>query len=126
MLMKNSKTANSSLKFICSSDVNCGYPNGECVLNECICSKGWIIRDQSGCIYQQKSKLIAFLLSFFVGIFGVDWFYLSCSNPAYIIAGFIKLITFGAFGIWWIIDWIRILANDFYDGNGIQLQDWKN
>jgi TM2 domain-containing membrane protein YozV len=124
--IKISETNNSTLKLICSSNINCGYPNGQCLLNQCICSKGWIITDQSGCTYQLKSKLIAFLLSFFVGIFGVDWFYLSLGNAAYIIAGIIKLITFGGFGIWWIIDWIRILANAFQDGNGFYLQDWNN
>lgn len=125
-LIKIFQTQNSSSKLICSSDVNCAFPNGQCLLNQCICSKGWIIRDQSGCTYQQKSKLTAFLLSFFVGIFGVDWFYLSVGNAAYIVAGIIKLITFGGLGIWWIVDWIRLLANAFQDGNGIPLLDWNN
>jgi TM2 domain-containing membrane protein YozV len=119
------KTENSSIQLICSSNQNCAYPNGQCVLNQCVCSKGWIIVDQSGCTYQLKSKLTAFLLSFFVGTFGVDWFYLSRGNPAYIIAGIIKLITFGGLGIWWLVDWIRLLANAFLDGNGMPLSDWN-
>ncbi|UJR24666.1 hypothetical protein I4U23_006039 [Adineta vaga] len=124
-LIEKSETQNISLKLICSNDINCGSPNGQCILNECICTKGWIINDQSGCTYQQKSKLTAFLLSFFLGFFGIDWFYLSVSNVFYIIAGIIKLITLGGFGIWWIVDWIRLLANGFQDGNGISLQDWN-
>lgn len=82
--------------------------------------------DQSGCTYQLKSKLTAFLLSFFVGIFGIDWFYLSVSNVVYIILGILKLITVGGLGIWWLVDWIRLLANAFDDGNGMPLQDWAN
>jgi hypothetical protein len=120
------QTQNVSIKLICSSNINCGYPYGQCLLNQCVCSSGWIIRDQSGCTYQQKSKLTPFLLSFFLGFIGVDCFYLSLSNAAYIIAGIIKLITLGGLGIWWIIDWIRILSNAFPDGNGISLLDWKN
>jgi hypothetical protein len=109
------------------------------------------------CNYQQRTKLAAFLLSFFIGIFGVDWFFLSRGNPAYIVAGIIKLIislsciigwpiiiiniskkkrdlvlvvniinvilSVTSF-IWWLTDWIRILANVFYDGNGAPLQPW--
>ncbi|CAF0945865.1 unnamed protein product [Rotaria sp. Silwood1] len=126
MILKKSETKNSSYKLICSNDKTCNLPNGYCLLNECICSKGWITTDLStGCTYQQKLKLTAFLLSFFVGFFGVDWFYLSVSNPAYIIAGIIKLITLGGFGIWWIVDWIRLLADAFLDGNGFPLLDWN-
>merc|ERR1712080_26411 len=45
-----------------------------------------------------KSKLVAFLLSFFLGEFGVDWFYLSNGSAGYIVAGIFKLITLGFLG----------------------------
>lgn len=67
-----------------------------------------------------------FLESFFVGGFGVDWFVLAKVNGGYnggyICAGIFKLLTFG--GIWWLVDWIRILANSFDDSNGYALADW--
>lgn len=126
LLINKYECENSLTKFVCLSNANCAYPNGQCVSNECICSRGWIVRDQTGCTYQLKSKLTAFLLSFFVGILGIDWFYLSVGNAVYIILGLIKLITFGGLGIWWIVDWIRILVNAFDDGNGVYLQDWNN
>jgi len=47
---------------------------------------------------QRKSKLVTFLLGFFVGNFGADRFYLG-----YIGAGIGKLITSGGFGIWTLI-----------------------
>ena len=25
---------------------------------------------------------------------------------------------------WWLADWIRILLNTFYDGNGVDLKNW--
>ena len=120
------QTRNISAKAICLTNANCGYPNGQCIINECICAKGWITVEQTACTYQLKPKLTTFLLSFFVGVFGVDWFYLSLGNAAYIIAGVIKLLTFGGLGIWWLVDWIRILVNAFYDGNGLPLRDWSN
>ena len=39
----------------------------------------------------KKSKLVAFLLSFFLGEFGADWFYLSQGDFTYLFFGFFKL-----------------------------------
>ena len=33
------------------------------------------------------------------------------------------LIFFIIIGIWWLVDWIRILADSFPDGNGIPLRN---
>ena len=38
-----------------------------------------------------------FLLSFFLGALGVDWFYLCNGDAAYIVAGVFKLLTLGIF-----------------------------
>ena len=46
-----------------------------------------------------KSKLVAFLLSFFVGGFGADWFYLSNGVFTYIMVGIIKLLLIGQAGL---------------------------
>ena len=103
----------------------------------------------------QKSKLAAFLLSFFLGGFGADWFYLSRGVASYIIVGIVKMLLlisqvrcsytteegselecgleincFGRYGrlvrfcsifIWWVVDWMRILDNNFPDGIGMKL-----
>ena len=43
----------------------------------------------------------------------------------YVVLGsFISAILTTAALIWWLIDWIRILADAFYDGNGVPLQPW--
>jgi hypothetical protein len=94
------EAANSSLKLSCSNNLQCSFPRGQCQPNnECVCSKGWASQDQSPCNYPLKSKQTAFLLSFLLGFFGADWFYLSVNNIFYILAGILKLITCGGWSI---------------------------
>ncbi len=51
----------------------------------------------------EKKWIVALLLSILVGSLGIDRFYMG-----YIGTGILKLITFGGFGIWWLIDLILI------------------
>ena len=131
MTISSAQHSNVSIKSsdYCTSNIECVH--GVCDRNRtfplCICDRGWVLsRDGSDvCIYQQKSKLAAFLLSFFIGGFGADWFYLSVGNGGYIVAGVFKLLTLGGVGIWWLVDWIRILTNAFLDGQGVALLEWS-
>ena len=43
----------------------------------CKCDDGYLDWEGKPCTYAQKSKLTAFLLSFFIGGLGADWFYLA-------------------------------------------------
>ena len=52
-----------------------------------------------------KSFVAAWLLSLFLGVLGVDRFYMG-----YVGLGIIKLITFGGCGIWYLIDLILIIT----------------
>ncbi len=63
-----------------------------------------------------KDWLIAILLSYFVGIFGIDRFYLG-----HIASGIIKLLTCGGCGIWWLIDFLLIAFNSLRDSTGQRL-----
>jgi hypothetical protein len=82
---------------ICFTDADCNG-HGQCINGTtCICDKGWTTYSNMGgtnksCLYEQRSKLTAFLVSFFVGTLGVDWFYLSRGNAGYIVAGVFKLL----------------------------------
>jgi len=116
----------------CTSQGQCGEGicdfghqfNTTTKINVCKCDDGYLDWEDKPCAYAKKSKLTAFLLSFLIGGFGVDWFYLAQGSGGYIAAGIFKLITFGGFGIWYTVDWIRVLCDGFYDGNGIELQGW--
>ena len=60
----------------------------------------------------KKSWLIATILTWTVGILGVDRFYLGCTGT-----GLLKLFTLGGFFVWAIIDSIRITVGDKVCGN---------
>ena len=63
-----------------------------------------------------KSKMVALLLSIFLGELGIDRFYLG-----YIGLGILKLITAGGFGIWWLVDLIMIATGKMKTKDGQEL-----
>lgn len=63
-----------------------------------------------------RSQSVAFLLSYFVGLFGGDRFYLGQTG-----LGIAKLLTCGGFGIWWLIDLILIGMGKMKDAQGNSL-----
>lgn len=55
--------------------------------------------------------IVALILSIFFGSLGVDRFMMG-----HIGLGILKLVTFGGFGIWWLIDVILIAAKHEFAG----------
>ncbi len=114
----------------CNTTSQCG--SGQClpvndgptVTYQCVCNSGYISTDGNICNYEQKEKLTAFLLSFFVGVLGVDWWYLAYGVAFYNGMGALKLFTLGGCCVWALADWIRILCGTFPDGNGMALKSW--
>jgi TM2 domain-containing membrane protein YozV len=60
-----------------------------------------------------KSQVTALLLVIFLGVLGIHRFYLG-----YIWQGVVQLLTFGGFGIWALIDLVRIITGDLQPKDG--------
>ncbi|MBY9001306.1 MAG: TM2 domain-containing protein [Candidatus Heimdallarchaeota archaeon] len=70
-------------------------------------------------VASDKSRLVAFLLCFFLGYLGVHRFYVGKVGT-----GILWLLTAGVFGIGAFIDWILILVGSFKDDKGNELSNW--
>ena len=68
-----------------------------------------------------KSRTVATLLSFFLGGFGVDRFYLGNigMGVAKLLLGWLTA------GIWPLIDFIIIVAGVAHDGDGLPVTEWS-
>lgn len=77
----------------------------------------------NGAVGEQKSKLVAVLLAFFIGSIGIHDFYLGYTRN-----GIIKIVLTVCTGvggsIWALIDFIRLLTGSINkDANGIDLKN---
>ena len=131
----------------CEKDKDCG--TGTCVfasnvtIGKCDCDANNQFTG-ANCDYERKSQLIAFLLSFFVGTYGADRFYLGyigvgvvklllglgiCASPCFLCCGDCGKVVSGiwaavvglAIFIWWIVDWALIIQGKIPDFNGVSL-----
>lgn len=64
-------------------------------------------------VFSPKNTMVALVLSVILGYLGVDRFYLGSGG-----LGFLKLITLGGGGVWWIIDILLIATKVAKDGAG--------
>jgi hypothetical protein len=70
----------------------------------------WFLATELPGVFSDKDWLATLLISFFVGWFGIDRFYLG-----YTALGVLKLITFGGCGIWYLVDLILIAMGKMDD-----------
>ena len=64
-------------------------------------------------IFSPKNWVAALVLSVFLGYLGVDRFYLGRVG-----LGILKLLTFGGYGIWWLIDIVLVATKSARDSSG--------
>ncbi len=67
-----------------------------------------------------KDWLTTLLLAIFMGVFGIHRFY-----SGHILIGVAQLLTGGGCGIWYIIDIILLVTNNYKDAEGNPLSDVK-
>lgn len=119
----------------CFSDNDCGVSRGTCfgVTNTtsggCLCDEEYA---GENCKYKRKIQWLAFLLSFLVGSYGVDRFYLELTTTAIlkllltITSPCSCFITYPGVFIWWLYDVIVIGLGTLDDGNGYNMYEWSS
>jgi len=68
-----------------------------------------------------RSRLVALLLCFFFGVFGIHRFY-----AGKIGTGVVQLLTLGGLGIWACVDFILIILGEFTDKEGRKISVWTD
>ncbi|MBU3182395.1 TM2 domain-containing protein [Clostridium psychrophilum] len=101
MFCPNCKSQNNDESNFCK---DCGIN----LLIQCTTTKVQTVSD--------KNRLVALLLCVFFGAIGIHRFYVGKIGT-----GILMIITFGGFGIWWVVDLILIVTNSFTDINGLKL-----
>lgn len=66
-----------------------------------------------------KRILPAFLLCFFLGVFGAHRFYVGKVGT-----GVLQLLTLGGVGLWALADFIMIIVGAFTDKKGVKITQW--
>lgn len=80
-----------------------------------------VVKEQPSANTKSKKLKTVWILATFFGWLGADRFYLG-----HIPTGIGKLLGFGWFGVWWLLDLIRILRNKQKDRHGNLLRDTEN
>ena len=70
-------------------------------------------------VVSRKSRLVAVLLCFFLGVFGAHRFYLGKIGT-----GILMIFTIGGLGIWALIDLIILTLGSFRDSDGLRVFLW--
>lgn len=72
-------------------------------------------------VESKRSAVVAWALGLFLGILGIDRFYLGKHNT-----GALKLLTAGGFWIWWLIDLVSYIRGTALDIDGRPLANYPS
>jgi TM2 domain-containing membrane protein YozV len=99
---------------------NAGKVNGDTVVIENSTEERWMAKQIAG-VFSKRDWLVALLLSVFLGVLGVDRFYLGKVGTG-ILKLLANLVTFFTLGlIWVVIDIILIATKKLTDKEGLRL-----
>ena len=97
--------------------VRSGQLRGNSMVRKAEGTGAWFMASEIPGLFSDREYLTALLLSVFVGVIGVDRFYLGYTG-----LGVLKLITLGGCGIWALIDIYLIATGQLNDSRGLPLR----
>ena len=85
-----------------------------------VCPPCGVLQPDTGEMGESEKRILpAFLLCFFLGIFGAHRFYVGKTGTA-----LLQLFTLGGCGIWTLVDFVMIIIGEFSDKDGNKIVDW--
>ena len=82
--------------------------------------------DHEGEYVSDKNRLLALLLAFFFGVFGVHRFYVGKTGTGVVMLLLdLTLVGFAVTGVWAMVDALFIAVGEFTDGNGDKVLEWN-
>ena len=98
----------------------CGTCRDVIAVDAVVCPRCGTVQPMARSVSMSEKRILpAFLLCFFLGVFGAHRFY-----AGKIGTGILELLTIGGFGLWWLADIILILTGSFKDGDGQKITEW--
>ena len=80
-----------------------------------------VIRENLPAGYAESEKKIlpALILCGVFGVFGAHRYY-----TGKIATGVLQAVTLGGFGVWWMVDFVRLTIGSFTDADGKKITEW--